>query len=184
MGNLWLGMRVLTQKTTIWPDPLDLYMGGSKMFLNLIIQKSSEAMGLLYPLAMRVRPTEDTIRDIMEGKIKGSLKREFSSHDRHVFSRHTKDVGPKFKQAIAEEHRAYLSLKNDFQTPLWFIQPYIAGQKYLGKILALVVNGVLFKAFTAKPDSDDPHELRVQEPSFFTPLSKLRYGLVHPYTSC
>ena len=176
MGKLWLGMGVLTQKTTIWPDPRDLYMGGSKLFLNFIIQKSSAAMGLLHPLAMRVIPNEDIIRDIVQGKIEGALKREFSSHDQHVFTRHTKDAGLKFMKAITEEHLAYRSHKSDFRTPLWFIQPYTDQQIYLGEIHALIVNGVLFKAFIT-----NPNELHVQEPTIFTPLSKLRYGLGHPY---
>jgi hypothetical protein len=70
---------------------------------------------------MRVTPTEDTIRDIVQGKIHGVLKREFSSHNLQVYSQHTKDAEQKFKNAIAQELQVYSSGETKFQTPLWFI---------------------------------------------------------------
>jgi hypothetical protein len=179
MGAFWLGMGVLTQKTTIWPNPRDLYMAGSKLFLNFLIQKSSAAIGLSHPLAIRVTPTEDTIRDIVQGKIHGVLKREFSSHNLHVYSQHTKDAQQKFRDAVVQGLQHYSSGETKFQTPLWFIQPYIAPLVYLGEIRAFVVNGVLFKAFVTTPSQEVSHGLEVQEPIIFMPLSKLRYGHMH-----
>ncbi len=175
MEKLWAGMEVLRRRLMIWPDPRDLMMAGSKVYLNMIISKSSAAMGLPHPRAVRVDRAEavDAIRDIVGGKIDAVIKREYSSHGQHVFSKDTKDAEKNFKAAIGEETQVYCS-NLTFPTPMWFIQPYIAPLIFLGEIRAFIVNGVLFKTVVTTPKEGDFHKMDIQDPVVFTPLSKLR----------
>jgi hypothetical protein len=129
-------------------------------------------MGLSHPMAATVVPTVELVQDILGGKIDGALKREFSSHNQHVYTQHTKDAVEKFKEALRQENAAYS--KTTFRQPKWFIQPYIAPLFFLGEIRVFIVNGVIFKAIVTTPNSEQSTELEIENPLLLTPLSKLR----------
>jgi glutathione synthase/RimK-type ligase-like ATP-grasp enzyme len=161
---------------TVWPDPRDLMMAGSKLYFQAIITRCATSMGHMYLHSPRVEPTAKLIQRITEGTLDAVLKREFSSHGQHVFSADTKNALSKFEGVQDMEEVAYGWGKKDFNRPMWFLQPFIAGLKYLGEIRVFVVNGTIFKSIVTTP-GEPGQPLEITEPTMFTPLSKLRYVL-------
>ena len=173
MHQIWEGMSTLSQSLTIWPDPRDLLMGGSKIFLESIISLAAISLDLKHPQAVHVQPSIKVVQDIVERRSAAVLKRDFSSHGHHVFSVHTKDAVEKFQSRIEEEEAVSASRFGPFPHPCWFIQPYNPALVYLGEIRAFVVNGCIFKQIvTALSPTGGP--LDITEPNIFTPLSMLR----------
>jgi hypothetical protein len=177
MENLWLGMGVLTQTMTIWPDIRHLLAEGHKLFHIKIITESAESMGLSYPRVLSVNPSTEKIQLIVDGDIDGVLKREFSSQGVHVYTRHKEDAASQLNYAMWDERSAYCSGNTtSFPKPLWFIQPYIPALLYLGEIRAYIVNGTMFNTVVTTPTTvNDLNGLDIQRAILFTPLSKLRY---------
>jgi hypothetical protein len=179
MEALWDGMGILTQKLTIWPDPLHLLGEGSKLFHIKIITEASASMGKSYPRAVRIRPRSDDHQKLMEGEVDGVIKREFSSQGHHVLTAHTSCLHQKLSSALRDERSAYYppSGTSKFPKPAWYIQPYIAGLLYLGEVRAFIANGTLFNCVGTTPRKlSDPADLKIQETILLTPLSKLRYA--------
>jgi len=171
---MWLGMNILSESVTIWPDPRDLLMTGSKVYLSLLISKVATSLGHSHPRAVTIEPTVKNVEDIVHGRSSAVLKREFSSHNYHVISVHTDNATEKFKCRMKSEEETYSASKGIFPRPLWFIQPYIASLVYLGEIRVYLVNGALFKHIVTNPAAAGP--LEITEPIMFTPLNKLRYA--------
>jgi hypothetical protein len=177
MERLWVGVGVLTQKLTIWPDPRHLMAEGSKLFHIKIITESSASMGESYPRAVQVSPSKENVLGIVHRDIDGVLKREFSSQGCHVYTPHTKSAETQLMTALKNERRAYHSSNGTtLPKPIWYIQPYIPALLFLGEVRAFIVNGTIFNAIVTSPrNTSDLGGLEVQEAILFTPLSKLRY---------
>lgn len=170
-------MLFLTDKITIWPDPRDLMMAGSKLFLESIIGKVAASMQLLHPQAVVVEPSVSTVESIATGKSACVLKRDFSSHGKHVFTKHTPNAVNQFVSRLAREKEVYDECKL-FPRPLWFIQPYNPSIINLGEIRVYLVNGILFNSIVTSPRQNPRQNvLNIVEPVLFTPLSQLRYEL-------
>lgn len=163
----------LTELITIWPDPRDLMMAGSKLSLEFLIREAAAFINHSHPLSVVVTPTVDTIEQIIDGKVAAALKREFSSHGNHVFTQHTPNAVHQFKKRLEEESRAY-RLTCCFPHPLWYLTPYNAPLIYLGEIRVFLVNGILFHSVVTTPKKDNRNDLDIMEPLLFNPLSKLR----------
>jgi hypothetical protein len=175
MARLWSGMVILCKNLTIWPDPRDLLMAGSKLFLEFIISRAAVSMGHSHSQAALIKiPSTDLVKDIAEGRLAAVLKRDFSSHSNHVISQHTKDAIAQFENILREEEQAYASTDLPFPRPLWFLVPYNPALRYLGEIRVFLVNGIYFKQIvTTPPARGGP--LEITEPKILTPLSLLRY---------
>jgi len=172
-------MQALTRVTTIWPHPTDLLKAGSKLFLDMLITRATESMGHDHIQLATVDPL-DVIEKIVSGNLNAVLKREFSSHEHHVFSRHTHNPIQRLQRCIENEKQTYGSCST-FPQPKWFIQPYLPPLVYLGEIRAFLVNGILFRSLVTTPKFPSFY---VQELSFPTPLSLLRSVLSHIYVNC
>lgn len=177
MAEIWKGMAYLCQTVTVWPDPRDLMMAGSKLFLDNLIRMSAISMGYSHPQAVRIDPTTETVKNIVERKMDGVLKREFSSHGQHVFSLHTERAEDKFIAAMDKEEVNYELDLSKFLRPRWFLQPYIPELRYLGELRIFVVNGIIFKTIITNPN-DGNKPLEITEPNILTPLSRIRYVVI------
>lgn len=175
MGRLWLGMIGLRQTLTIWPDPMDLLMTGSKLFLDHLISASAASMGVSHLQIVLVDKPRKVITDIVDESIAAVLKRDYSASGRHFFSASSADPVSRLEGLLEEEAEAYNSpdLGCYFPHPRWFIQPFNPGLTRLGEVRTYLVNGILFgKIITTPRVEDDALDLVV--PILFTPLSKLR----------
>ena len=173
-----MGMGILTQKLTVWPDPRHLLAEGSKLFHIKIITESSASMGESYPRAIKVSPGKQHVLGIVHRDIDGVLKREFSSQGHHVYTHHTKSAETQLMTALENERRAYhrSSHGKEFPKPIWYIQPYIPALLFLGEVRVFIVNGTIFNTIVTSPrNASDLGHLEVQEAILFTPLSKLRF---------
>lgn len=170
-------MQALSRLITIWPHPTDLLLAGSKLFLDMLITRAMESMGRHHIQLATVDP-QDVIQKIVSGDIDAVLKREFSSHTRHVFSKDTRNAILKVQERFDQEELTYSQCPDVFLRPRWFIQPYLAPLVYLGEIRAFLVNGTLFRSVVSTPNEGS---FDVQELCFPTPLSILRSVLSHLY---
>ena len=173
MIEMWNGMGILTQRLSIWPQPLHLLAEGSKLFHIKILREVSASLDYSYPQVKMVEPSHQLIRNIQNGVSDAVLKREFSSKGEHVYTAHTKDATVRLTNAIRAEHKAY-SAASGFPRPKWFVQPYIPSLLYLGEIRAHIVNGTFFHAIVTTPSTLGIDDLQIQQAMLFTPLSKLR----------
>jgi hypothetical protein len=162
----------------MWPDPRDLVMTGAKLYLHTIIAQSAQALGQSLPsIAVCPNPTVKLVQDILDGKIDGVLKREYSSDTKHVFSRHTKNAVKNFQSAIERERKCWRwNAKGVCETPKWFIQPYIPSLVYLGELRAFIVNGIIINIVSTTPVNG---LLDTYQAGLLRPLCKIRYG--HPF---
>jgi hypothetical protein len=174
MISVWKGECELVKRMTVWPDPRDLLMAGTKLYFQAIIARCAISMGEPQVHTPHVEPTTEMIQRITERKLDAVLKREFSSHGQHVFSADTKNAVTKFERAYDREEVAYGWKNLEFNRPMWFLQPFIPGLKYLGEVRVFVVNGTIFKSIVTTP-GEPGQPLDITEPTMFTPLSKLRY---------
>jgi hypothetical protein len=172
MEKFWAGMSSLTERITVWPEPRDLLFAGSKLFLDVLIREAAEFLNVSYPISTPVTPSKSIIRKIIQEKVAATLKREYSSHGNHVFTRHTRNALDKFTTCIDDEREAY-NKSTLFPLPVWYLTPYNPSLIYLGEIRVFLVNGVLFQSVVTTPKQDGP-ELDIIEPHLFNPLSKLR----------
>jgi hypothetical protein len=177
IGQMWSAMDTLrhSNAVTIWPDHRDLLMAGSKLvYLEYILGKSASSMGHFHPKSTRVNPSEELVERIAQHNYEFVLKREYSSHCVHVFTKHTEGAATKFAELIGKEAKAYSKNRNSsFCHPAWFLQPYNPALIHLGEIRVFVVNGVIYKQVVTTPKAGNIGKLDIQEPGFLTPLSKL-----------
>ncbi|MDX6296002.1 MAG: hypothetical protein QOH50_5261 [Kribbellaceae bacterium] len=173
MEKAWSSTVCLTSIMTIWPDPRDLLMAGSKLFLETIIQEASSFANFSHPQVSEVEPTFEIVRQITSGQLSAVLKREFSSHGHHILTSHTRDPLAKLKNCLVEEERVY-SKTTLFPRPRWYLSPYNPCLRHLGEIRAFVINGVLFMSIITLPASQSTRLMDIVEPILFTPLSRLR----------
>lgn len=173
MISVWRGELELVHRITVWPDPRDLMMAGSKLFLQSIICWAADSMGQIYLHTPSIIPTVELMERVTTGTLAAVLKREFSSHGQHVFSAGTKDAVAKLQRAIDREEVTYEWAHGEFNRPIWFLQPFVAGLKYLGEIRVFLVNGTFFKSIVTTP-GEPGRPLEITEPIMLTPLSKLR----------
>src|SRR5260221_11886908 len=179
MTSVWRGECELAKRMTVWPDPRDLMMAGSKLYLQAIICRSARSMGNMYLHSPVVEPTAELINKITKRNLDAVLKREFSSHGQHVFSADTEDALTKFQRVSDREEVTYEWASEEFNRPIWFLQPFVAGLKYLGEIRVFLVNGTIFKSIITTPGQPG-RPLDITEPTMLTPLSKLRYVCLLP----
>jgi len=172
MKIFWSRICILCLNTTIWPDPRDLMMGGSKLFLDTLIGFSARSANYSHVQCVPITASVECVRRIAEKELAAVLKREFSSHGQHVFTPDTKEAVTTFEKAHDREEVTY-DWEIDFPRPKWFMQPFLPGLKYLGEIRVFIVNGVIFKWIITTPDGERP--LQITQPNMLTPMSKLRY---------
>jgi hypothetical protein len=169
----WSSTLCLTSIMTIWPDPRDQLMAGSKLFVETMIQEASSFASLSHPQVAEVEPSVEIVRQITSGNLSAVLKREFSSHGHHICKPNTSNALGKLKRLLEEEENVY-SQTDVFPRPRWFLCPYNPCLIHLGEIRAFVINGVLFMSVITIPRSKSSNTMDVVEPILFTPLSKLR----------
>jgi hypothetical protein len=172
MKNLWQGLQMLTRRAMIWPDPCDLLLAGSKLYLERIIRQSAASMDLPHLQVAIVVPSSEVIDKMRSDSLPGVLKREFSSHGKSVYSQ--LDDLDRLKAQLDDEEAAYQAADDIFPRPRWFFQPYMPSLALLGEIRVFVVNGIIFNSVVTTPKIDQPGSLHIQEPVFHTPLSRLR----------
>jgi hypothetical protein len=80
MNSVWRGERELAKRMTVWPEPCDLMIAGSKLYFQAIIARCAVSMGHMYLHTPGVEPSAELIKRITEGTLDAVLKREFSSH--------------------------------------------------------------------------------------------------------
>jgi hypothetical protein len=173
----WDSLAILCSQTMMWPDPRDLVATGAKLYLHTIIAGSTQALGQSLPtIAVLPNPTVELVQNIVDGKIDGVLKREYSSDSNHVFSKHTKNAVKKFKEAINRERECWRWEKGTVcENPKWFMQPYLPSLVYLGEIRAFFVNGMIFNILATTPEKGDTTNLNVCQAVLLRPLRRIRY---------
>ena len=173
----WESLAVLCSRTMMWPDPRDLVCTGAKLYLHTIIARSTQALGLSLPtIAVCPNPTVELVQDIVDGKIDGVLKREYSSDSNHVFSKHLKNAVKKFKDVISREKECWCwNGEKICENPKWFIQPYLPSLVYLGELRAFVVNGIIVNILVTILTDGDMTNLSISQAILLRPLCKIRY---------
>ncbi len=168
----------------MWPDPRDLILTGSKLYMNHIVTEAARALGQSQPvIAVCDDPTVNLVQDIIDGKINGVLKREYSSNTTHVYSKHTKNAVTNFRKAMEDQRKFWCWDKRKiYENPKWFIQPYIPSLIYLGEIRAYIVNGILINIITSTPDLDSGL-LDVTQVVQIRPLCNIRYNYLSSLSS-
>jgi hypothetical protein len=172
MTRFWGGMISLTKRITIWPDPRDLLFAGSKLSLEILIREAAAFLNVSHPMSTVICPSSSTVKQIALGRLAAALKREYSSHGNHVFTKHTPNPIEKFNTCIEQERAVYTS-STPFPRPKWYLTPYNASLIYLGEIRVFLVNGILFQSVVTTPKRQN-QDLDIVEPLLFNPLSKLR----------
>jgi hypothetical protein len=164
-------------KAFMWPDPRDLILTGSKLYINHIVTESARALGHSHPMnAVCENPSVALVQDIQDGKINGVLKREYSSNTLHIYSKHTKNTVTNFRKAM-EDQRKFWSWdgRKICENPKWFIQPYLPSLIYLGEVRAFIVNGIIINVITTTPDLQSDF-LQVAQAVQLRPLCNIRYN--------
>lgn len=171
----WDSLGVLCSKTMMWPDPRDLLMTGSKLYLHTIIARAAQALGHSLPsIVVCPNPTVNLVQNILDGKVDGVLKREYSSDTKHVFTRHTEDAVKKFQSAIERERECWRwDGRAVCENPKWFIQPYIPSLVYLGELRAFIVNGIIINILSTTPVNG---LLDTCQAGLLRPLCKIQYA--------
>ena len=162
----------------MWPDPRDLLLTGSKLYMNHLIIQSAQALGQSQPIiAVCENPTASLVQDILDGKIDGVLKREYSSDSTHVYTKHTQNAVKKFKKAL-EDERKFWHWDNQkiCENPKWFIQPYIPSFLYLGELRAFVANGIIVNVVVSTPENPSSASMAVSQVVLIRPLCNIRYS--------
>lgn len=162
----------LGKKTTIWPHPEELFLGGSKIQGYETLRLASLSMGISTPLLVIV---EDEIHNVDflnafgRGKISGVLKRDYSMKGAHVLTSGNANVLDEMKKAIKNEERTWKEVEPFFGRPKWFIQPFIAHLKYVGEVRTFIVEGRIIYHVTTTPVNNGHVEVTDSEP--LRPLS-------------
>ncbi len=177
----WGSLEVLCRNVMIWPDPRDLLMTGSKLYVHHVTSLSAQALGLSIPNSVVYdNPTVGIVEDIINGEVDGVLKREYSSDSLHVYTKHTQNAVSRFKTAISEELKTWnLAGSEVFPSrPRWFIQPYLAPLIYLGEICAFITNGILVNVVVKTPQESFSDTLNTEacQAVLLRPLSNIRYN--------
>jgi hypothetical protein len=136
----------------------------------MLITRAMESMGKSH-MQLAIADPSEVCKQMANGDFSGVLKRDYSSHSRHIFSANTTDCVEKVQLFMDREVRAY-EATSVFPRPVWFVQPFSHPLVHLGEIRAFVVNGILFRSVVTTPK---PPSFEVQELVFPTPLAKLRY---------
>jgi hypothetical protein len=128
-------------------------------------------------------PTVDLVQDILDGKINGVLKCEYSSNTAHVYSKHTKNAVTNFRKAMEDQRKFWSWDKRKIcKNPKWFIQPYLPSLIYLGEVCAFIVNGIIINIITSTPDLESGL-LDVAQVVQLQPLCNIRYNYLSSLSS-
>lgn len=185
----WDGLMVLKKHTLIWPDPVDFFQQGSKLYIASLAQAVAKSEGQCYPICATVKPTAKLVEDIISGKRSVVLKREWGTAASHVYYKGMeKSRVDLFNEQLKrrtlmekklEKHKPHVLLNT---SPKWFIQPYIHSLTRIGELRILIVNGAILGKIvtTPLPDPENPGAIgymHLQQPILVPPLSVLKYSV-------
>lgn len=165
--SIYLNLTILGKKTTIWPHPEELFLGGSKVQCYETLRVASFSMGISTPL---FATAQENIRDpnflseFSQGKIQGVLKREYSMKCEHVLLPTTPNLALKMKESLEVEEITWNRVKGLFGTPKWFVQPLVAHLRRVGEVRCFIVSGRLLSKITTTPGKDDSWDISDYEP--------------------
>ena len=155
--SIFCNLLSLAEKTTIWPHPEELFIGGCKIEVYDTLRVASLSMGIPTPLLVMagdIENDEGFLRNLGEGKFKGVLKRDYSMKGEHVITPSTEDPVRQLKKLMKEQEHTWKLVEEIFGTPHWFIQPFVAHLVHVGEVRAFVVEGrMLFKVTTTPRES-------------------------------
>ena len=150
--RLYSNMKTLSEKTTVWPHPEELFISGNKIQGYETLRMASLSMNLSVPLYVIVDDQLDskTFQDkVRRGLLKGALKRDYSMRGDHVITPKMEDPLGKLKHAIQEERKTWPIVLEFFGKPRWFIQPFLAQLLQIGEARVVIVGGrIVYKMCT------------------------------------
>ena len=171
----------LRKSTPIFPDPENLWIGGSKISVAELLVSVAVATNSLAPIVcpLHEQPSVSLVREVAEGKYGYVLKREWSGSAHHVYAP-TKDVEgalANFKERIQFEKEilAEMSPTSPFWTPRWFKQPFIRDLVHRGELRSYIANGFLIGNCFTVPRDGSISDLDAWFSGRVKPLSRLEY---------
>jgi len=174
----------LRKFTPIFPDPENLWIGGSKISVAELLLSVAAATNSLVPIVcpLREQPSVSLVREVAEGNCGYVLKREWSGSAHHVYAPTTDVEGAlaNFKERIQFEKEilAEMSPISPFWTPRWFKQPFIRDLVHRGELRSYVANGFLIGNCFTVPRDGSISDLDAWFSGRVRPLSRLEYVIL------
>jgi hypothetical protein len=164
----------LAKKTLVWPHPEELFLGGSKIQVYEDLRVASLSLDYPTPVLATIEKNirESTfIKDYVNGKIQGVLKREYSKKSQHVILPTDPDISSTIKKALMEEENTWLRVQDMFGRPKWFIQPIVAQLLHVGEVRCFIVSGRLLYKITTTPGTQYGSPWEVTSHDLIRPLN-------------
>ena len=152
--KMFFKLLILRKSTTLWPDPEELLMAGSKIQCYETLRVASLSMGISTPiLAMAEEKVRDErfLEEFSKGKYKGVLKRDYSMMCEHVILPNDPATSRKMKKSLDLEEITWKKVSAFFGSPKWFIQPIVVHLREIGEVRCLIVGGRLLSKITTTP---------------------------------
>ena len=151
---MYANLSELVTKTTVWPHPEDLFMGGSKVQCYETLRIASLSMGVPTPfyVILGEKISDPTfVKDFAEGRVQGVLKRDYSMKSQHVIFPTTPNTASTIQNALNEEKKTWNTVEELFGRPQWFLQPTVAHLLHVGEVRCFIVGGRLVYKVTTTP---------------------------------
>ena len=151
---MYANLSELVTKTTVWPHPEDLFMGGSKVQCYETLRIASLSMGVPTPfyVILGENISDPTfVKDFAEGRVQGVLKRDYSMKSQHVIFPTTPNTASTIQNALNEEKKTWNTVEELFGRPQWFLQPTVAHLLHVGEVRCFIVGGRLVYKVTTTP---------------------------------
>lgn len=163
---------LLTKKVVVWPEPMEQFRTGSKVNCQLELDIATKSIGMSRPASVVVPEDvlEDVARSILNKKILGVLKRDFSADGDHVYGSFKPFTMDQFSKAVADTHKDWEAVRDVFGVPQWVLQPLLTFLSKAGEIRTFICDGILITSMVTMPRED--LDMWVQPTDRVTPLKK------------
>jgi hypothetical protein len=165
--SIFVNAVLLSKSATVWPDPQELFLGGSKLQCYETLRIASLSMGISTPFCATI---DNDIRDpafIKEfsgGSIKAVIKRDYSMKCEHVLLPSTPNAASKVKECIRIEKETWEQVRGLFGMPVWFVQPIVAHLLHVGEVRCFIGSGRLVYKVITTPGQDFCWEVTNNDP--------------------